>query len=106
MIHLVRNWFNVDDDRLNNLHTEIRISAFHFPDVAQLELSDVLNKNCGNTPYGEDRDRPLEGRLQESPWLVLFYFPEEQVNFCHGTLITTKHVLTTAVCASNIVPDE
>uniref|UniRef100_A0A1W7R7J7 Putative clip-domain serine protease n=1 Tax=Aedes albopictus TaxID=7160 RepID=A0A1W7R7J7_AEDAL len=81
-------------------------SSFHFPDVAQLELSDVLNKNCGNTPYGEDRDRPLEGRLQESPWLVLFYFPEEQVNFCHGTLITTKHVLTTAVCASNIVPDE
>lgn len=71
-----------------------------------MELSDVLNKDCGCTAFGEDRDRPLEGRLQESPWLVLFYYPEEQIHFCHGTLITTKHVLTSAVCAMNIVPDE
>ncbi|EAT38381.1 AAEL009722-PA [Aedes aegypti] len=81
-------------------------TSFHFPDVAQMELSDVLNKDCGCTAFGEDRDRPLEGRLQESPWLVLFYYPEEQIHFCHGTLITTKHVLTSAVCAMNIVPDE
>lgn len=81
-------------------------TSFHFPDIAQLELSDVLNKNCGCTAFSEERERPLEGRLQESPWLVLFYYPEEQVHFCHGTLITTKHVLTSAVCASNIVADE
>ncbi|XP_062558613.1 serine protease 7-like isoform X2 [Armigeres subalbatus] len=80
--------------------------SFHFPDIAQLELSDVLNKNCGCTAYDQDRDRPPEGRLQESPWLVLFYYPDEQVHFCHGTLITTKHVLTSAVCASNIAQDE
>ncbi|XP_065076561.1 serine protease grass-like [Ochlerotatus camptorhynchus] len=79
--------------------------AFHFPDVAQLELSDVLNKNCGSTEY-DDRDRPPEGRLQESPWLALFYYPDEPVHFCHGTLITTKHILTTAVCATNIAENE
>lgn len=80
-------------------------AAFHFPDVAQLELSDVLNKNCGSTEY-DDRDRPPEGRLQESPWLALFYYPDEPIHFCHGTLITTKHILTTAVCASNIAEQE
>lgn len=80
-------------------------SSFRFPDVAMLELSDVLNKNCGCIDY-EDRHRPAEGRLQESPWLVLFYYPDEPVFFCHGTLITTKHVLTTAVCASNVVENE
>lgn len=79
--------------------------AFHFPDVAQLELSDVLNKNCGATEY-DDRYRPPEGRLQESPWLALFYYPDEPVHFCHGTLITTKHILTTAVCASNVAENE
>ncbi|XP_053681714.1 serine protease grass-like [Sabethes cyaneus] len=75
---------------------------FHFPDKAQLELSDVLNKECGCTDYS-DRDRPPEGRLQESPWLALFYYPDETVHFCHGTLITPAHILTTAVCASNVV---
>ncbi|XP_058451270.1 serine protease grass-like isoform X2 [Malaya genurostris] len=78
---------------------------FHFPDKAQLELSDVLNKDCGSTEY-EDRDRPAERRLQESPWLVLFYYPDESVHFCHGTLITRTHILTTAVCASNIAVNE
>ncbi|XP_055530752.1 serine protease grass-like [Wyeomyia smithii] len=75
---------------------------FHFPDRVQLNLSDVLNKDCGSTEYG-DRDRPQEGRLQESPWLVLFYYPDEKVHFCHGTLLTQSHILTSAVCASNMV---
>ncbi|XP_058812084.1 serine protease grass-like isoform X2 [Topomyia yanbarensis] len=79
--------------------------GFHFPDKAQLELSDVLNKECGSTEY-EERDRPAEGRLQESPWLALFYYPDESVHFCHGTLITRSYILTTAVCASNIVVNE
>lgn len=79
--------------------------SFHFPDKAQLELSDVLNKDCGSTEY-EDRDRPPEGRLKESPWLALFYYPDEAVHFCHGTLITTRHILTSAVCASNVVANE
>lgn len=78
---------------------------FHFPDKAQLELSDVLNKNCGETAFA-DRVRPPESRLQETPWLALFYYPDDAVHFCHGTLITTSHVLTTAVCASNMVPNE
>lgn len=65
----------------------------------------MLNKGCGCTMY-QERDRPLEGRLQESPWLALFYYPEESVHFCHGTLITPRHVLTTAVCASNVAVNE
>ncbi|XP_055585620.1 chymotrypsin-like protease CTRL-1 [Uranotaenia lowii] len=82
----------------------VSIEAFHFPDKAQLELSDVLNKNCGHSEY-EDRERPAEGRLQESPWLVLFFYPDEpdesRTHFCHGTLITPSFVLSTAVCSNN-----
>lgn len=100
--------------KINNIYDQnhqvfdnswVSFAAFRFPDVAMLELSDVLNKNCGCIDY-DDRHRPAEGRLQESPWLVLFYYPDEPVHFCHGTLITAKHVLTTAVCASNIVENE
>ncbi|XP_055632198.1 CLIP domain-containing serine protease B4-like [Toxorhynchites rutilus septentrionalis] len=79
--------------------------CFHFPDKAQLELSDVLNKNCGVTAY-EDRDRPPYGRFQETPWLALFYYPDDTVHFCHGTLITPNHVLTTAVCANNVAVND
>lgn len=79
--------------------------AFYFPDEAHLSLSDVLNQNCGSTAY-DDRDRPPEGRLQESPWLALLFYPDEPVHFCHATLITTKHILTTAACAVNIFKNE
>lgn len=85
--------------------TWARQAYFHFPDAVQLNMSDVLNKDCGTTQY-EDRERPVEGRLEESPWLALLYYPDEKSNYCHGTLITPSHILTTAVCASNSLLNE
>lgn len=69
------------------------------------ELSQVLNKNCGTTPYS-DRLKPEDGRIFENPWLVLLRHPEEQESFCQGTLISESHVLTTAICTEAIVPNE
>uniref|UniRef100_A0A8W7PD25 Peptidase S1 domain-containing protein n=1 Tax=Anopheles coluzzii TaxID=1518534 RepID=A0A8W7PD25_ANOCL len=76
-----------------------------FPDKVHFELSQVLNKNCGTTPYS-DRLKPEDGRIFENPWLVLLRHPEEQESFCQGTLISESHVLTTAICTEAIVPNE
>ncbi|XP_050079478.1 serine protease grass-like, partial [Anopheles maculipalpis] len=76
-----------------------------FPDEVQFDLSEVLNKNCGYSPY-TDRSKPEDGRILENPWLVLFRHPEEREWFCQGTLITERHVLTTAICTEAIVPNE
>uniref|UniRef100_A0A182NE11 Peptidase S1 domain-containing protein n=1 Tax=Anopheles dirus TaxID=7168 RepID=A0A182NE11_9DIPT len=72
-----------------------------FPDEVQFDMSDVLNKNCGDSPYN-DRFKPENGRFFENPWLVLFRHPEEQDPFCQGTIITNHHVLTTAICTETI----
>uniref|UniRef100_A0A182VPV8 Peptidase S1 domain-containing protein n=1 Tax=Anopheles minimus TaxID=112268 RepID=A0A182VPV8_9DIPT len=76
-----------------------------FPDEVQFNLSETLNKNCGYSPY-TDRVKPEDGRIFENPWLVLFRHPEEQEWFCQGTLITNRHVLTTAICSEAIVANE
>ncbi|XP_041764610.1 serine protease grass-like [Anopheles merus] len=76
-----------------------------FPDKVHFELSQVLNKNCGTSPYS-DRLKPEDGRIFENPWLVLLRHPEEQESFCQGTLISESHVLTTAICTEAIVPNE
>ncbi|XP_053674309.1 serine protease grass-like [Anopheles nili] len=76
-----------------------------FPDRAQFELSKILNKNCGDTPY-TDRLKPENGRMFENPWLALLRHPEEEEYFCQGTLITNRHVLTTVVCTHSTVVDE
>uniref|UniRef100_A0A2M4BUP5 Putative clip-domain serine protease n=2 Tax=Anopheles marajoara TaxID=58244 RepID=A0A2M4BUP5_9DIPT len=71
-----------------------------FPDALHLDSTDVLNKNCGESPY-TDWEKPEDAREYENPWLTVFRHPEEQVPFCHGTLITEQHVLTTAICAES-----
>ncbi|XP_052866360.1 serine protease 7-like isoform X2 [Anopheles cruzii] len=76
-----------------------------FPDKVHLEFSDVLNKNCGDTSF-TDREKPNEGRPFENPWLILFRHPEEKEPFCQGTLITSQHVLTSAICTEGIVINE
>uniref|UniRef100_A0A182KFV0 Peptidase S1 domain-containing protein n=1 Tax=Anopheles christyi TaxID=43041 RepID=A0A182KFV0_9DIPT len=76
-----------------------------FPDEVQFDLSHVLNKNCGSSPYGE-RFKPEDGRIFENPWMVLFRHPEEQESFCQGTVISERHVLTTAICTEAIVANE
>lgn len=76
-----------------------------FPDKVQFDLSEVLNKRCGETPYTE-RLKPENGRIFENPWLIMFRHPEENDGFCHGTLLTERHVLTTAICTETIVLNE
>ncbi|ETN66143.1 clip-domain serine protease [Anopheles darlingi] len=76
-----------------------------FPDALHLDSSDVLNKNCGESPY-TDWHKPEDAREFENPWLAVFRHPEEQVPFCHGTLITEQHVLTTAICTEAFTINE
>ncbi|XP_058062198.1 venom serine protease Bi-VSP-like isoform X2 [Anopheles bellator] len=76
-----------------------------FPDKVHLEFSDVLNKNCGDSSY-TDWMKPEDGRPFENPWLILFRHPEESEPFCQGTLITSQHVLTSAICSEGIVINE
>ncbi|XP_050085090.1 transmembrane protease serine 11D-like [Anopheles aquasalis] len=71
-----------------------------FPDALHLDASDVLNKNCGESPY-TDWEKPEDAREFENPWLAVFRHPEDQLPFCHGTLITEQHVLTTAICTES-----
>uniref|UniRef100_A0A182WMP1 Peptidase S1 domain-containing protein n=1 Tax=Anopheles minimus TaxID=112268 RepID=A0A182WMP1_9DIPT len=73
-----------------------------FPDKLHMESSTMINKHCGEIPYGV-RERPLFGRIYENPWLVRLHHPEEVLHFCHGTLISNRYVLTTAFCAMAVV---
>ncbi|XP_040154293.1 serine protease grass-like isoform X1 [Anopheles arabiensis] len=73
-----------------------------FPDKLHTEFTDIINKQCGEIPYSV-RARPVFGRVYENPWLVLLRHPEETLHFCHGTLISNRYVLTTAICGGNVV---
>ncbi|XP_053667792.1 serine protease grass-like [Anopheles marshallii] len=73
-----------------------------FPDKLHMEFSTVINKHCGEMPYSV-RERPAFGRMYENPWLVLLRHPEDTLHFCHGTLVSNKYVLTTAICGMAVV---
>ncbi|XP_049300741.1 serine protease grass-like isoform X1 [Anopheles funestus] len=73
-----------------------------FPDKLHMESSATINKHCGEMPYNV-RERPAFGRMYENPWLVLLRHPEDTLHFCHGTLVSNKYVLTTAICAMAVV---
>lgn len=73
-----------------------------YPDKLHMDLSSTINKQCGEMPYSV-RERPAFGRIYENPWLVLLRHPEETLHFCHGTLISDRYVLTTAICGMTVV---
>uniref|UniRef100_A0A182YER2 Uncharacterized protein n=1 Tax=Anopheles stephensi TaxID=30069 RepID=A0A182YER2_ANOST len=73
-----------------------------FPDKLHMDFSSTINKHCGEMPYSV-RERPAFGRIFENPWLVLLRHPEETLHFCHGTLISDRYVLTTAICGMTVV---
>uniref|UniRef100_A0A182MQF4 Peptidase S1 domain-containing protein n=1 Tax=Anopheles culicifacies TaxID=139723 RepID=A0A182MQF4_9DIPT len=91
-----------NDIALIMLNRKISYSNRVFPDKLHMDSSTTINKQCGETPYSI-RERPPSGRMYENPWLVLLRHPEETLHFCHGTLISNRYVLTTAICAIAVV---
>ncbi|XP_035795754.1 phenoloxidase-activating factor 3-like isoform X2 [Anopheles albimanus] len=75
------------------------------PEGVHYNSSNVLNTNCGESPYPH-WEKPIDVRVNEHPWLAVFRHPDEHLPFCHGTLITDRHVLTTATCTEGITFNE